>query len=286
MCTHPIQLTRKRPDGSCRIRLVPCGKCAECRSKKHSDFACLSALEARACCSMYMVTLTYRDDVVPVAKVVYHVRDGELVDIPFRGFVDDSKYRELLVRNMRKAAELRFKGDLKPLVQISHIRKGATPYESDTEFDNVYYTPSLRREDVRLWLKRSRVRWKRLFGTDMHLRYAIFGEYGSITKRPHYHALFFDISPEQAAFLSESWNKEFGYTRFDYVPEFNSDGSPARIKVSNYVSKYIAKGADDYPAVALNLVERPRRISSQNYGIRAISAKELESLKNFINAKI
>lgn len=286
MCIHPILLTRKRLDGSCRIQLVPCGKCAECRSKKHSDFACLSALEARACSSMYMVTLTYRDDVVPVAKVVYHVRDGELVDILFRGFVDDSKYRELVVRNMRKAAELRFNGDLKPLVQISHIRKGATPYESDTEFDNVYYTPSLRREDVRLWLKRCRVRWKRFFDTDMHLRYAIFGEYGSVTKRPHYHALFFDISPEQAAFLSESWNKEFGYTRFDYIPEFNADGSPARIKVANYVSKYIAKGAVDYPAVALNLVERPRRISSQNYGIRAISAKELHSLKNFINAKI
>lgn len=283
MCTNPIRITKRQLDGSSSEQIVPCGKCAECRSKKHSDFACLSVLEARNCKSMYMATFTYRNDVVPIAKVVCYWRDGKLVDVPFRGFVEDSKYREICVKHMEDSNK-RVLSDSKPLVSVSHIRR--KHYETEDSFDEVVYTPSLRREDVRLFLKRCRVAWYRAFGKNMSYRYAIFGEYGSSTKRPHYHALFFDLTKEEAAFLSERWNKEFGFTRFDFIPEFNPDGSPARVKVANYVSKYIAKGVEDYPAVALNLVERPRRFSSRKYGVSSISEKELKSLKSFTDAKI
>lgn len=284
MCTKPIEIHRSYPDGSTRIDVVPCGKCAECRSKKQGEFAALALLESLTCKSMYFVTLTYRNENVPIVKVVQYVRGGELVDVSFSGFVEpDTKLRKVLIRNMQ--TNMTIDGP-QPLKQVSVIRKSATPYESDTEFDAVIYTPSLRREDFRLFVKRARVAYYREFGEKLQLRYACFGEYGSVTKRPHYHALFYDLTPSQVAFLESRWNEEFGFCRFDNIPMFNLDGSPARVKCAKYVSKYIAKGADDYPAVALNLVERPRRISSRKFGVKSISDKELQSLKSFINAPI
>ena len=70
MCVSPITLKKKRPDGSFSFVQVPCGKCHECVSKKHSAFALEAVLEARAASSMYFVTLTYRNDTVPIIGTV------------------------------------------------------------------------------------------------------------------------------------------------------------------------------------------------------------------------
>lgn len=52
--------------------------------------------------------------------------------------------------------------------------------------------PALCKSDVQLWLKRLR---KRL--GDRKIRYYLAGEYGSRTRRPHYHAILFGVGPEQ-----------------------------------------------------------------------------------------
>lgn len=282
MCTSPITITKKRPDGSFESRVVPCGKCDECRSKKHSDFAALATLEAKACTSMYFVTLTYNDKTVPISKVVLHHYD-EGFETVFSGFVPDSKMRELCVKRM-KAASSSFMQDGSPLKSVSVSAKGRTPYENESEFDLVTYTPSLRREDVRLFLKRCRVEWERKYGMKMDFRYVFFGEYGSRTYRPHYHGILYNITDSEVCFFRDRWESEFGFSDFKFIPQVNKDGSPARIKVANYVSKYISKDLD-YPALECGLVEPPRRFCSRGFGVKSLTPKNIQSLKNFINAK-
>lgn len=57
-----------------------------------------------------------------------------------------------------------------------------------TDTDELSDIPTLKYEDVQLFLKRFR---KRLSQLSINLRYFICGEYGSNTYRPHYHCMFF-----------------------------------------------------------------------------------------------
>lgn len=53
--------------------LVPCGKCADCLSKRQSDLAARCAAEARKRGSMGFLTLTYSDNFLPIAVLLRKV---------------------------------------------------------------------------------------------------------------------------------------------------------------------------------------------------------------------
>lgn len=279
MCVNPIKITRKSLDGSSKTMIVPCGKCEECKSKKHSDFAALAVLEAKRADSMHFLTFTYRNDKLPIMKctrltgfgIQQKASDNEFIKL-------SSRYHKLCIEASSIDME-----EFRPVKSYTHTRRLAGEY--DDTFIDVVYTPSLRREDMRLFIKRCREDWYREHGSRIDCRYTVFGEYGSATFRPHYHAIFFNLTDEQAFFLRDQWRIQFGYADCYSIPVLNSDGSPGRLKVANYVSKYIAKG-DEYEAVALNLVERPRRLSSKGFGVRQLTAKEVQSFKNFTNVPI
>lgn len=279
MCVNPLQITKINPAGSSKTRIVPCGKCEECRSKKHSDFAALAVLEAKRADSMHFLTFTYRNDKLPIMKCVREVGFGELQRSSQHEFIPlNSRYHKLCLDAASSDME-----EFRPVKSYTHSRRLAG--EFDDTFIDVIYTPSLRREDMRLFIKRCREDWCREHGSRIDCRYTVFGEYGSATYRPHYHAIFFNLTDAQAHFLRDEWRVQFGYADCYNIPVLNSDGSPGRLKVANYVSKYIAKG-DEYSAVALNLVERPRRLSSKGFGVKPITSKEIESFKNFTNVPI
>lgn len=278
MCLSPIQITRTNVDGSSRIDVVPCGKCAECRSKKHNDFAAEAVLEARAASSLYFFTLTYSNLSVPVARSVVHYYDGGQ-DVTAFDFIEPyTRWHALAVRYMGTDMNEKFK----PLSSTSFTHRFAQ--ESEEDFKLSVFTPSLRRRDVALWFKLCRVEWLRKTGEKLECRYAGFGEYGSRTFRPHYHVLIYNLSPDQASFMADMWRSRHGFVDMEFVPAVNKDGSPAHVKVAKYVSKYISKDVRGYECLSNGLVEAPRRFCSRGFGKDCLTANDVKSLKSFTNA--
>lgn len=278
MCINPTITYKKSRDGSLKRIEFPCGKCSECVSKKHSAFALEAVLEARAASSVHMVTLTYNNDSVPFRAVRRVTREGITYEDDAY-FVDRSTYfhdcvKRCLGVNMDGSKALSCKS-----VVMSSARV------DDANYSELIVTPSLRREDVRLFLKKCRIQFQRYYGEKLEGRYAFFGEYGDLTHRPHYHGLLYNFSDRAISFLKSRWEKEFGFCQFVPLAQFNADGSPARVKAANYVSKYIAKDMA-YKAVSDGLVEAPRRFCSKGFGTSCLNPSEINSLKNFTDAKI
>lgn len=255
MCVSPLMIER-RYAGMSKIDIVPCGRCHECISKKQNEFAALACLEAQRSTSMWFFTFTYSNSSVPVMCNWL----GDRLEL-FQDFVADSSRSKVLP----------LMGDMTGKKPLELYKDGAFTY-----------VPSLRREDVRLFLKRCRVAYERKFGKKIDFKYAGFGEYGDRTNRPHYHFLFYNLDKEQAAFLKDAWASQFGFCDACEIPFLNRDGSPARVKVTKYVAKYLGKPKKDFEPLLKGLCESPRRISSKSFGLGVCE----EKLKSFIYAKI
>ena len=90
--------------------------------------------------------------------------------------------------------------------------------------------PTLVKRDVQLLLKRLRKLQSKK--TDVKIKYYFVGEYGSKTKRPHYHAILFNIHDVQD--IQKAWNLGFSYS---------PKALPQSVK---YVLKYISKQRGKY----------------------------------------
>lgn len=250
MCTHPITITRNYPLVGTKTYTVPCGKCAECVNKKRSEIAALSVHQAMVSGDVRFFTLTYRDITCPVA-----IFDPAL---------------EKVVGFERGVSRWTKNGVFKNTPHFDKKRK-------------LFYTPSLCREDVKLWLKQFRQAWKRSTGEFPKFKYCFFGEYGDTRGRPHIHGLVYGLSPEQVCYLSNLWNVRFGFTMV--LPEVSRKASIDEVaSISQYVSKYISKGIHQRFADILPFVEKPRRQSSLDFG--QFSDEELRKYSDFLVAAI
>ena len=249
-------MIERRYAGKSKIDIVPCGRCHECISKKQNEFAALACLEAKRSRSMWFFTFTYANSSVPIMV----------------NWFDDSQelHQDFIAESVRSSV-LPKMGDM----------TGKKPLQMYSD-DSFTYVPSLRREDVRLFLKRTRVAYQRKFGELFDFKYAGFGEYGSRTNRPHYHFLFYNLDFSQAAFIKDAWCSRFGFCYSCEIPLVNRDGSPARVKVTKYVAKYLGKPKNDFFPLLKGLCESPRRISSRNFGVGVCE----NQLKSFTYAKI
>lgn len=252
MCTNPIQVTRRYPTGKSRVDIVPCGKCHECLAKKQNEFAALCIQEAKAAKSMYLFTFTYDNEHLPIMASMLSAR-GERVGL---GFVPPAEHSDCI-------------DDMKDTRSVVHPVVGA---------NDVEYCPSLCREDLRLFIKRFRVAYKRKFGRDIDCRFAAFGEYGDATHRPHYHAIFLDLDASQASFMRELYSKQYGFCDCREVKRVNPDGSPGFVRAAKYIAKYVSKDKRDYRPLLDGLCEAPRRICSLGFGLRDLP---IETLKSF-----
>lgn len=94
------------------------------------------------------------------------------------------------------------------------------------EYDEGYsYRPTLLKTDVQKFIKRVRKY------NPFDLKYYLVGEYGENTKRPHYHAIIYNIDKD---LLQEKWNK--GFTRNDLVTQASI----------HYVTKYMISSMGYY----------------------------------------
>nr|UXQ87912.1 MAG: replication initiation protein [Microvirus sp.] len=105
--------------------------------------------------------------------------------------------------------------------------------------------PQLSKRDAQLFIKRLRKHQ----GTGK-IRYYLVGEYGPKTKRPHYHAIIFNITPRTILYLEDIW--QHGNIQVGTV-------KPASI---HYVTKYVLNKYDDFQGL-----EKPFSLMSTSPGL-------------------
>lgn len=233
MCVSSITLTRNYPLIGCKTFTVPCGKCSECLSKKRSELAALSVLQAKDSGSVYFLTMTYDNDHCPVSLSEMDADGVRLIG--FERGCSDWITGKLFMNAVKESDQ--------PLV---------------------FRACSLCREDVKKWFKVFRSRWLRSKGEKPDFKYLTFGEYGEQRGRPHYHALVYGLTREQVEFLSKCWS----YGACLVLPQLNrSLDYQDVINTSEYVSKYMSKGTYSRWLPLLDYVEKPRRQSSIDFGV-------------------
>ena len=253
MCTSPITLNREVA-GRLVTRVVPCGKCEECRAKLRNEVAALSALEGVGRDSLTFVTLTYRQETLPIA--VSESVDGVRRIIGYQ------------------------RGSDSPAWFLNFCKHKCTPGFWSGQFGLDYglfdYCPSLFRDDWKHHMKRFRSECDR-HSLSKDFAFMSFGEYGEKRHRPHLHALIFGFTPEHDERFKKLWENHFGECKLIRVPRFNADGSDAFMKVSKYISKYVSKGNHLPSFVLKGFADPPRRVSSVRFGRKNLDIPRLRS---------
>lgn len=252
---------------------VPCGKCIECLKNRQAAFVSRALTEAEDKGSFVFVTLTYDEEHLPIAQSLWRVSkftgETELVD---KGEIILSA-RKIRLRGDRKIFQERdeelhslfcsIKADDKP----RYVDRFIDGFEDDEYSYFSRLTPSVCRSDVRLWLKRSRVRYEREHGFKLSpFSYMLVSEYGPNTCRPHYHLAFFGLNRLEADWLASQWT--YGFTKVEYVNRVNDDDkhSNGYQCAARYIGKYMSKGKFDCASVLDCSAEKPRVCQSKGIG--------------------
>lgn len=256
---------------------VPCGKCINCLKARQNALVsrCLAESEKRG--SFVFLTLTYDEEHLPFAQSLWRVSretgeyelvdKGEIVISARSSRLDDERkhfqqYADK-IRSDFRMAKLKCIDKTKPIYLESKIDGFSLMDDSYDYYSRL--TPSVCREDVRLWLKSARVSYEREHGQKLSdFSYVAVSEYGPNTCRPHYHLAFFGLSLNEAIWLSDSW--KYGYRMLKVVNRVNPDGSDGFAIASRYIGKYMTKGKFDCESVLDCSAEKPRLCQSKGIG--------------------
>lgn len=256
---------------------VPCGKCIQCLKNRQNALVsrCLAESEKRG--SFQFLTLTYDDEHLPIAQSLWRIsKETGLIECVDKGEVIVSARSERLhgvladFGKSRDAIRKKFQMYAPQSSEKPRYVDTPIPGFEDDEFE--YFsrlTPSVCREDVRLWLKRARVSFERKHGYKLpDFSYVAVSEYGPNTCRPHYHVAFFGLDLNEAIWLSDSWT--YGYRMLKSVNRVNKDGSDGFQIASRYIGKYMTKGKFDCESVKDCSAEKPRLCQSIGIGSNLI----------------
>ena len=253
--------------------VVPCGKCINCLKNKQSQMVVRIKREAEKRGSLCFLTLTYDDEHLPLAQSLWKV--------------DNSTGELTLECPAEIISSARFP-NVSRLGEFKQIVPGANPRYIDVPIPEFSFaepgcdffariTPSVCREDVRLFIKRVRVSYKRAFGKSIDFSYVCVPEYGPRTCRPHYHLALMGISKDTCGWLSKQWN--YGFTKCDFVERSNKNQDDPWSAVAFYIGKYMSKGKFECPSVVAKECEKPRVCQSLGVGVG-----DFEKLKPFVCA--
>ena len=260
-CEHPKRIFNKY---SKEFVYVPCGKCPSCLRKRSNVW--LERLNVERKCWKYLVffTLTYSPDNVPYLEKIDNL------------FLADFKHNHTAV------------GRPAPLISLTDLKKDCSSAEWQKCVDLLSCydkIPYLSVYDVQCFVKRLRKNLKNLvekkYGkknvqpSDYQVRYYICGEYGSTTKRSHYHGLLFFSSEKEAACIEESISKSWklGITDSSFVADSNAS------YVASYVNCY-----SDLPKILQHKSVRPFAVYSKLPPIGTLYRNEEEIREVFFCA--
>lgn len=187
---------------------IPCGVCAECRSRRQSDLAQRAALAARDC-YCYFATLTYSPEALPY----FLFSDGK--QVPFA----DIRDIRLAIKRLRKNNSIG--RPFKYLVASERGKKKGRPH-----FHAIFFvgkrpgdTPFTPISIERTFFRELLHEWRRFSGSRRYASWQPLCEYKCIWKAGRLHA-----------------NYDLHYVR----PDTSKNGLD---DVSYYVTKYIIKGS-------------------------------------------
>lgn len=170
---------------------VRCGKCLPCLKSRRNEWSLRLEHEYLHSDSAFFITLTYDDNHLPYSY---------------------SKWK--------------YKYKIDPITKKKKVIKRWKVKVNTTK-------PTLRQEDLTKYIKRIRNEQQKYYKDkniiSRKVRYYAVGEYGTKTKRPHYHLLVFNYDIDNIAPLQNKW--KLGFTQ---IAEVNG----ARI---NYTAKYMFK---------------------------------------------
>lgn len=194
----------------------PCGKCALCQAKRRRDWSFRLGVELNHSVSAYFVTMTYDEANMPRVNGV-----GTL----------HKKDCQLFLKRLRNAQR-------KLLIQYLKCEKYRYPYIKQS-----------------LWNRLVNYKIDKYGFTDLkQVRYYLVGEYGDRTRRPHYHALIFNLMPSIKENIANVWR--LGSCKVGTV-------TPSSI---NYCTKYMLKqqfGKKDWREKPFTLMSRRPAIGYQ-----------------------
>lgn len=247
-CSNPKFVVNKYTGQRIRVGCGHCSYCLNQRAKSQFRRTSLGATKFKYC---YFVTLTYRNDTIPLYSVfgVNHsddYADGEFGRYPFVNSeaVPFSDFRpqgdgasELFLfkqiqgtvkfdRNIKEyvPAETSFTMDYKLLKALLHKVQPDNDLPKDT-------IPFLNYVDVQNYVKRLRINLQRL-GCDEKISFFVAGEYGPVHYRPHFHLLLFGNTEMFAQTVFDAHNKSWKFGRSDI--QLAAGGS------AQYTSAYIS----------------------------------------------
>lgn len=123
---------------------------------------------------------------------------------------------------------------------------------------------SLRREDIKAWKREVRKAYKKSTGVLFpRFSFLISGEYGSRTKRPHYHGYLVGLDLKHAQILEKYWQDHYGFALFKPVSSLSSKDVSC---VARYVAKYCVK-PEGLKNPYKDICESPRIITSPGFGL-------------------
>lgn len=132
------------------------------------------------------------------------------------------------------------------------------------------YIKRLRNDHVKYVSKTLKISKKEVKNRAKPIRYYAVGEYGSKTRRPHYHLILFNMDIDNLAPLSNQWKKGF------------TDVGTVTSASINYVTKYMFKQFNrktDKRTPPFSLMSKKPIIGHsylENYGVHHIESESLE----------
>lgn len=240
-----------------RSILVKCGKCEACQQEKAVLRSNRIRNNSSAGTLALFVTLTYTNDYIPYIKK--SDLNGSDFDI---SILRDANcrlvYSQKYGLRLKKSSDLSIVDKLWIPLEYRHsfdVSKLSSLKNTDSDKVGVLYY-----NDFQNFIKRLRITLHRNYGITRKFTYYVTGEYGSVTQRPHFHALLF---------IPTVFEKEFRNLIPSCWPYADSARTSRYIEIArdaaSYCSSYV-NGNNCLPEVIKNFFPQEHHYS-KNFGV-------------------
>lgn len=136
--------------------------------------------------------------------------------------------------------------------------------------------PSLQKKDFQNFIKRLRKKHSSS-SQSASIKYYACGEYGTETKRPHYHAIMFNLPQkwiQDSAVLHDTWNE--GHIVI----------APCNNSTISYVTKYLLKGGNEHSQIDYDDRQKEFSLMSKKMGLNHLTPQMKRHYKTNLKSHV